>query len=364
MQIQDIISHLESIAPLSLQESYDNSGLIVGEKSTPINKVLISLDITEEVIEEAINKECGLIISHHPIIFSGIKKLNGKNYVERCIIKAIKNDVAIYAIHTNLDNVAQGVNREIGQRLGLENLKILDPKPGSLKKLVSFVPISQKDEVLDSLFTAGAGVLGNYSEASFQSEGIGTFRANKDAKPFVGESDHRHEEKEIRIEVLLQSSIEAKVVKALIASHPYEEVAYEIYPIENRDSSVGSGMIGELPEEMDSLEFLKSIKVKMGAESLRFTKFHKKKVKKIAWCGGSGSFLLFRAIAEKSDVFISSDFKYHQFFDADNQIIIADIGHYENEQYTIDLIANELKKKFSSFAFLLTDTNTNPINYL
>ncbi len=364
MQIQDIISYLESIAPLSLQESYDNSGLIVGNKNSTVSKVLISLDVTEEVVQEAMDKSCELIIAHHPIVFTGLKKFNGKNYVERTVIKAIKNDVAIYAIHTNLDNVAQGVNHEIGKRLGLKNLQILDPKPNSLKKLVSFVPLSHKDKVLNALFSAGAGVLGNYSEASFQSEGIGTFKANSEAKPYVGNAGKRHEEKEARVEVLMKSAIQGDVLMALMNSHPYEEVAYEVYPIENKDNSVGSGMVGELEEEMDAMEFLQKIKNTMGAESLRFTKLHKKKVKKIAWCGGSGSFLLSKAIAAKSDLFMSSDFKYHQFFDADNQIIIADIGHYENEQYTIDLIANELKKKFSSFAFLLTDTNTNPINYL
>lgn len=364
MQIQDIISYLESLAPLSLQESYDNSGLIVGDKNATVSKVLISLDVTEEVVQEAIDKSCELIIAHHPIVFSGLKKFNGKNYVERTVIKAIKNDVAIYAIHTNLDNVAHGVNYEIGNRLGLKNLKILDPKPGSLKKLVCFVPVSHENEVLNALFSAGAGELGNYSEASFQSQGRGTFKANSIAKPFVGHLDSRHEEKELRIEVLMKSTMQSKVLTALIKSHPYEEVAYEVYPIENKDHSIGSGMMGELEEEMDAMEFLQKIKKEMGAESLRFTKLHKKKVRKIAWCGGSGSFLLSKAIAAQSDLFMSSDFKYHQFFDADNQIIIADIGHYENEQYTIDLISNELKKKFSSFAFLLTDTNTNPINYL
>tara|TARA_R110002096_G_scaffold436050_1_gene666112 strand:+ start:51693 stop:52787 length:1095 start_codon:yes stop_codon:yes gene_type:complete len=364
MQIQDIISHLETLAPPSLQESYDNSGLIVGDKSTNVSQVLICLDITEELIQEAIDKSCNLIIAHHPIIFSGIKKLNGKNYVERCIIKAIKNDIAIYAIHTNLDNVLNGVNFEIGKRLGLKNMKILDPKAKTLKKLVSFVPTGHKDEVLNALFAEGAGVLGNYSEASFQSKGMGTFKANEEAKPFVGKKDHRHEEEEIRIEVLLKSSLESKVVNALLKAHPYEEVAYEIYAIENKDNTIGSGMIGELEEETDALEFLQNIKKVMAADCLRFTNIHKKKIKKIAWCGGSGSFLLSKAIAAGSDLFMSSDFKYHQFFDADNQIIIADIGHYENEQYTINLIANELKKKFSTFAFLLTDTNTNPINYL
>lgn len=364
MKIKDIANFLEDLAPLHYQESYDNCGLLVGNEETSVSKVLVSLDVTETVIDEAIAKGCELIISHHPLIFSGLKKITGKNLVERCVLKAIQNNVALYAIHTNLDNISTGVNDKIGEVLGIENRKILLPKSSQYYKLVTFAPKDEKENLLQALFKAGAGSIGNYNEASFTSEGEGTFKANTDAKPFVGKIGVRHNENEVRIEVLLIKPILRKVIAVLKSTHPYEEVAYDIIALENSNEVVGSGMVGELSQEMKTEDFLNLIKDKMGAVSLRHTDIIKPSVKRIAWCGGSGSFLLKASIAAKADLFISSDFKYHQFFDADNQIVIADIGHYENEQFTIDLIASELKKKFSSFAILLTDTNTNPINYL
>lgn len=364
MLIKEVIAHLESLAPKGYQESYDNSGLLVGSQNAELKNVLVSLDVTEEVVEEAIAKNCQLIISHHPIIFSGLKSLTGKNYVERTILKAIKNDVALYAIHTNLDNVVGGVNAKIAEVLGIQNCKILAPKKGLLKKLVCFVPLDYKESVLKAMFDAGAGHIGNYSETSFQLKGQGTFKGNEHAKPHVGEKEIRHYEDEYRLEVIVPAIATNSVVGAMMEAHPYEEVAYDIYSLDNSSPQIGSGMIGELEKEIDAMQFLDHIKTKMKADSLRYTAITQKKIKRIAWCGGSGSFLLTQAIAAGADLFMSSDFKYHQFFDADNQIIIADIGHYENEQYTIDLIASELKKKFSSFAVLLTEINTNPINYL
>lgn len=364
MKIRDISSFLESIAPISYQESYDNSGLLVGDYNTEVKNVLISLDVTEEVVQEAIDKKCELIISHHPIIFGGLKRFNGANYVERTVAKAIKNDIALYAIHTNLDNVQMGVNNKIGEILGIQNRRILDPKKGALKKLSVYVPQSAKEKVTNSLFENGAGHIGHYDECSFQSEGVGTFRAGENTNSYVGEKGIRHFEKEIKLEVVVPSPQLSGVIKAMLKAHPYEEVAYDVYSIENANSKVGSGMIGELMEEMDTMGFLHLIKDKMKAESLRYTSVNKSKISKIAWCGGSGSFLLEKAKAAGADVFITSDFKYHQFFDAENEIVIADIGHYENEQYTKELIADKLKENFSSFAVLLADTNTNPINYL
>ena len=364
MQIQDITNFLESWAPAAYQESYDNSGLLVGNPKSEVTQVLITLDITEEVIQEAADKGCQLIIAHHPIIFGGLKSLTGKNYVERSVIKAIQNDIGLYAIHTNLDNVQTGVNDKIGQILGVQNRRILAPRPSGLNKLVVFVPIKNKEQVLNSMFKAGAGSIGKYSECSFQSEGKGTFKAESDANPYVGEINVRHEESEVRLEVVVPAVYLGAVIKSMTANHPYEEVAYDVYALQNTDPTVGSGMIGELEKEMDTMEFLKKVKNNMKAGSLRYTPVLKQNVRKIAWCGGSGSFLLEKAKAAGADIFITSDFKYHQFFDSDNQIVIADIGHYENEQYTSELIASELKKKFSSFAVLLTDTNTNPINYL
>ncbi len=363
MKIQEIISYLESIAPLALQESYDNSGLLVGNAAAPVNKVLISLDVTEAVIEEAIQKNCELVIAHHPVIFSGLKSLTGKNYVERTVIKAIQNNIALYAIHTNLDNIQKGVNHKIAQKLGITQPRILALKEGELLKLVVFVPLNHKEDVMQALFTAGAGHIGNYDECSFQLTGTGSFRGGENTNPHVGETGERHYEEEIRIEVILPVYAKSKVVKAMLQAHPYEEVAYDLYRLENAHPRIGAGMIGELDQEVPVQIFLERIKNTFGG-MVRYTRSVKPTVKKIAWCGGSGSFLLSDAKKAGADIFLTSDFKYHQFFDAEDQLVIIDIGHYENEQFTIELIASLLKEKFDTFAVLLTETNTNPINYL
>ncbi len=363
MKIKEITQYLETIASLSLQEDYDNSGLLIGEAHTEVKRVLISLDVTEEIVEEAIQRKCELIISHHPIIFSGLKSLTGKNCVQHTVIKAIRNNIALYALHTNLDNVQQGVNQRIGKKLGIIQTQILLPQVEKLLKLVVFVPTDHKEKVLDALFAAGVGHIGSYDECSFQVQGQGSFRGGKDTNPFVGNKGERHYEEEVRLEVVLPGYLKSKALKAMLQSHPYEEVAYDLYRLENKHPQLGSGMIGELLEKMSTEDFLRHIKKTFGGV-VRHTKFVKDRVKKIAWCGGSGSFLLPQAKAAKADLFLTSDVKYHQFFDAEDQIIIADIGHYESEQFTIELIADKLKEKFATFIVLLTETNTNPINYL
>lgn len=363
MTVKDISQYLEGIAPRSLQESYDNSGLLVGSPGQEVEKALISLDVTETVVEEAIEKNCQLIIAHHPLIFGGIKSLTGKNYVERSIIKAIQNKVAIYAIHTNLDNVHTGVNRRIGEKLGLDSMRILSPKNGLLKKLVVFVPHADAGELSNALFAAGAGEIGQYDECSFALKGQGTFRGSEESNPSIGEKGRRHTEPETRLEFLVEQHKLRPVLKAMWETHPYEEVAHDIYPLDNPHQEIGSGMIGAYREPKYAMDFLKQVKDTFGGV-VRHTALVKDEIRKVAWCGGSGSFLLNEAKAAGADVFISSDFKYHQFFDAENQLIIADIGHYENEQFTKHLIADLLREKFSNFAVLLTEENTNPINYL
>lgn len=362
MLVSEITSSLEQLAPPSLQESYDNAGLLVGNPAALINKALICLDVTEAVIDEAHDKGCGLIIAHHPLIFSGLKTLTGKNYVERSVIKAIKYDIAIYALHTNLDNISQGVNRIIGEKLGIGGMRILSPKRGLLKKLVTFIPAEHTESVLEAIFKAGAGSIGNYDQCSFRINGRGTFRAGQTADPFLGEPGARHTENEDRVEVILPEYQVASVLKALKEEHPYEEVAYDLYALENDLPQVGSGMIGQLDSPLYSMDFLKLIKDTFGGV-VRHTRLVKDQVQKIAWCGGSGSFLLHAAKKAHADVFLTSDFKYHQFFDAENEVIIADIGHYENEQFTIPLIARYLQEKFPNFAVLLTAIETNPVNY-
>lgn len=364
MKIKEIISSLESWAPSSYQESYDNSGLIVGDGNVELTKALITLDATEDVIDEAINEGCNLVIAHHPIVFRGLKQLNGKNYVERVVIKAIKNDVAIYAIHTNLDNVNTGVNYKIAEKIGLKELKILAPKSETLSKLVTFVPTESKETVLETLFDAGAGEIGNYDQCSFQLEGTGTFRPNEKANPHIGEQNKLEEVRETRIEVIFPSHLQGKVLGSLKQAHPYEEVAYYLSSLVNKNQEVGSGMIGTLEEPIEAMEFLSSLKEKMELNCIRHTPIVKEKVRKIAICGGAGSFLLSKAKGQGADVFVTGDFKYHEFFDAEDKIIIADIGHYESEKYTKDLIYDYLKENFTNIALRLSNVNTNPINYL
>ncbi len=364
MKLKEITNCIESIAPLSYQESYDNAGLICGNAEMEINSALICLDSIEAVIDEAIVLGCNLVIAHHPIIFSGLKKINGKNYVERVIIKAIQNNIAIYVAHTNLDNVHNGVNAKIAEKFGLINCKILSPQKNGLKKLITFCPTEQAEQVRIALFEAGAGTIGNYSECSFNALGTGTFKAGNNTNPFVGEQGKQHHENETRIETIYPSHLEWKVINALLKAHPYEEVAYDLISLSNFNNNVGAGMIGELPEEMDEMEFLKKIKNVMKAGAVRYTALRNKKIRKVAVCGGSGSFLLNDCIKNGADIFITSDFKYHQFFDAENRIVIADIGHYESEQYTSELFYDLLKKKFNTFAIHLSKINTNPINYL
>jgi dinuclear metal center YbgI/SA1388 family protein len=364
MQIKDITSFLESIAPLSFQEDYDNSGLIVGNPEQVVSAAMISLDCTEEIIDEAISKGCNLVISHHPIVFRGLKKLNGKTYVERAVIKAIKHDIALYAIHTNLDNVLGGVNTKLCQMIGLTNCTVLSPKSSLLKKLVTYCPQAQADEIRNALFAAGAGNIGRYSECSFNLDGLGTFKAGENTNAFVGEKGIRHQEAETRIEVTYPIHLERQIVVALHLAHPYEEVAYELYTMSNLHQGVGSGMIGMLTTETDELEFLQQVKDKLNAKVIRHTALRNKKVKRVAVCGGAGGFLLPQAISAGADVFITADYKYHEFFDADKRIVLADVGHFESEQFTQQLLLELITENFPNFALHLTTQSTNPINYL
>ncbi len=363
MKIKEIIQYLEELAPRSYQESYDNCGLLIGSDQTELSKALVTLDCTEEVVDEAIGLGCNLIIAHHPIIFGGLKKLNGSNYVERTVIKAIQNNIAVYAIHTNLDNVVHGVNHQIAQQLELHSTSVLDPKGNLLQKLVTYVPSAHLEKVQTALFAAGAGHIGKYSECSFVSEGLGGFKAGEGAKPFVGGSNQRHLEPEQKLELLMPKYAQSRILKALFDAHPYEEVAYDIYDLANTHAQVGSGLIGLLPEEMDEKAFLAYLKDKMELKSIRYTRYNEKKIRKIAICGGAGSFLLKKAIASGAQAFVSADFKYHEFFDAENQLLIADIGHYESEKFTKSLLSELIIKKFPTFAILLSKTDTNPVNY-
>jgi dinuclear metal center YbgI/SA1388 family protein len=363
MKIQHIISFLETIAPPSLQESYDNAGLIIGDALQECSGMITSLDATEAVVKEAIEKKCNLIVAHHPIIFSGLKKITGKNYVEKAIILAIKNDIAIYAIHTNLDNVIDGVNAKIADKLGLINRKVLHPKAGILKKLYTFVPIDYAEKTRQAIFAVGGGAIGKYAACSFNVAGEGTFLPGADTKPFAGQLGKLHTEKEIKIEVIFNAWQEATIIAALKSVHPYEEVAYDVVPLENSNENMGSGLIGELPKSIEAEALLSEIKEHFKLKMIKHTCFLDKKVKKVAVCGGAGSFLIPSAILAGADFYITSDVKYHEFFDANDKLVIADIGHYESEQFTIGLLFDLLSKKFPNFAVLKTGVVTNPVHY-
>ncbi|HNR48218.1 MAG TPA: Nif3-like dinuclear metal center hexameric protein [Bacteroidia bacterium] len=362
--IKDVIRILEDFAPPVWQESYDNSGLITGNPDAEVTGIILCLDSIESVIDEAISENCNLVIAHHPIVFSGIRKLTGKNYIERTLLKAIRNNISIYAIHTNLDNVLSGVNHRLGTELGLRDLKILSAKEHLLKKLVTFCPVAQAEEVRNALFEAGAGGIGNYSECSFNVEGTGTFKPGENTNPFSGKIGVRQHEKEVRIESLFYAHQQAKILNALFKAHPYEEVAYYINTLDNSLQTTGSGMTGILEKPMDEKEFLLAVKSHLGCSVLRHTSFTGKKIEKVALCGGAGFFLLKDAIAAGADAFITSDIKYHQFFDADNRILLVDAGHFETEQFTMNLLKDLLIKNFSTFAIRLTKVDTNPVKYI
>ncbi len=364
MKIKDVTAFLESIAPRQYQESYDNSGLLTGDPAGEVKKILVTLDCTEEVVREGIDSGCNLIVAHHPIVFKGLRKLTGSNYVERTVISAIKNDIAIYAIHTNLDNVHNGVNHKICERIGLKKVKILSPKKDSLSKLVTFVPKENSEAVLNALYDAGAGQIGNYKNCGFTMEGKGTFTPGEGSDPFIGTVGKREYVKEIRAEVIFPTHIQTNVLAALRNAHPYQEVAYYITALSNDNQEVGSGMIGELDKPAEPLAFLQGLKHSMDVQIIRHTKILNKPIRKVAVCGGSGSFLLSKAIEAEAEVFITADFKYHDFFDADGKIIIADVGHYESEAFTKDLLVDVLTKKFPTFAIIFSKTVTNPISYI
>ncbi|GAB4281340.1 MAG: Nif3-like dinuclear metal center hexameric protein [Marinilabiliales bacterium] len=364
MLLKDFIATIEKDVPLQLQESYDNSGLLVGDTDKEISSALICIDVTKEIINEAIENNCDLIISHHPVVFKPLNKFTGSDEVQRIVIEAIKKDIAIYSMHTNLDKINKGVSYALCEKLNLKNCRILLPDKKSLKKIITFVPSKHVDSVRRAMFDAGAGHIGNYDMCSFNIEGQGSFRALEGTNPYVGSKNKLHFEKEVRVETIVPDFLVSRVVAEMKKAHPYEEVAFDIYPLDNDNEYVGLGMIGQLEAPVNNREFLLSLKEKLNCKLIRHSKLLDKKINKVAVCGGSGSNLISQAIKNNADVFITADVKYHQFFETENKIIIADIGHYESEQFAKEIIYNIITKKIPNFAVRLSDINTNPINYL
>ncbi len=364
MKIKEIITVLEEMAPLAYAEDFDNVGLLLGNQEDEATGVLVCHDALESVIEEAIAKNCNLVVCFHPILFSGIKKITGKNYVERSVLKAIKNDIAIYAVHTALDNHKNGVNKIFCEALGLINTKILVPKPNFIQKLVTYTIPENVEQVRNALFNAGAGKIGNYDDCSFTSQGIGSYMGNENSNPEIGERFEFVEAQEIKIEVTFEKHLQNKILKALFKNHVYEEVAYEIYDLQNTHQNIGLGMVGELEKPLTETEFLQLVKTKMHCGGIRHSSLLGKSIKKVAVLGGSGSFAIKNAIQAGADVFLTADLKYHNFYEAENQIVLADIGHFESERYTKNYIVDYLKEKITNFAFVLSEENTNPVKYL
>ena len=364
LKIKDILKEIEQYAPLPLQESFDNAGVQVGDANQYATGALLCLDVTEEVMDEAIEKGCNLVISHHPLAFKSFKSLTGSTYIERCLMKACKYDLVVYAAHTNLDNAVGGVNYRLAELIGLQNVRILSPQKGALLKLVTFVPEAYAELVRTTLFNVGAGCIGSYDSCSYNLHGEGTFRAGEDCHPFCGEVGKLHFENEVRIETVLPVYKKATVTRALLSVHPYEEPVFDFYALDNTWDQAGSGVVGELPESENELAFLQRIKALFSVGCVKHSPFTGKVIREVAICGGSGAFLIKDAINYGADVFITGEAKYNDFYDVEDRILLAVIGHYESEVCTKDIFYNIISKKFPTFAVHFSNVNSNPVKYL
>jgi dinuclear metal center YbgI/SA1388 family protein len=364
MKLSELCSYLDSAVPLSFQEGYDNSGLQIGQPELEINSALITLDVTEPVVEEAIQKGCEVIVSHHPVIFSPVKRITGRTMRERIIQQAIKNDIAIYSAHTNLDMAGNGVSKKMAQKLGLQDVVVLRTLKNRLLKLVAFIPEDHLDKVREAVFNAGAGITGNYDRCGFTLSGTSSFRPGEGANPFLGKKGRINFEKEVRFETILFSHLRGKVVEALLKTHPYEEVAFDIYSLENDNVDIGMGCIGDLPEPLGVNDFLSMVSSVFEAYGIRYSGPAGKQVRKVAVCGGAGSPVLEDAVTAGADAFVTGDIKYHTFGDAENRILLVDCGHFETEKFSTEILYDLIIKKFPKFALRFSETNSNPINYL
>ncbi|MDV3755126.1 Nif3-like dinuclear metal center hexameric protein [Elizabethkingia anophelis] len=363
MKVKEIISITEKQWPLQQAEDFDNVGLLCGNPDREVTGILLCHDALEEVVDEAIETKCNLIICFHPIIFSGLKSLTGRNYVERSVIKALENKIAIYAIHTALDNDLFGVNYRICKELGLENMKVLMPKQKQLSYLSVYVPKDNADELEHAIFGAGAGHIGFYDQCRFKLNGEGSFRPLDGANPRIGSVEQREYVEEVQLSFVFETYKKNKILAAMKVAHPYEEVAYQIYSLENDNQYEGLGQYGELKEETDAVTFLSFVKEKFGLDVIRHSKIPNRKIKKVGVLGGSGASGIKAAIGAGCDIYLSGDFKYHDFFLAENRIILADIGHFESEQFVVEQLYEFFSEKFTKFAILKTNIKTNPVNY-
>jgi dinuclear metal center YbgI/SA1388 family protein len=367
--VREILNALDQWAPRSLQASYDNSGHLVGLPNAEVTKAIVALDCTEALIGEAVEVGAQAVIVHHPIIFKGLKRLTGSGPIERTVMAALKHDIAILAIHTNLDHVHTGVSQHLAQCIGVDpaTLQILQPMRDQLYSLTFYTPEDHADAVETAVFAAGAGHVGNYDECAFRTEGEGSFRPLAGSNPFSGTLGEQHRVAERRTEVVVPKWRLAAVQAAMQAAHPYEEVAHNIVALANAHQQVGAGMVGNLPEPMELMAFLDQAKSALSAPLIRHTAPTGRPIRRVAVCGGSGSFLLEDAVASGADLYLTADFKYHEFQEADGRIVIADVGHFESEWRTGEIITSYLtehfKDKFPNFAVHLARENHNPVHY-
>jgi len=355
MKIKEVILHLERKFPLYWQEEYDNCGVQCGDKEQEITGALVCFNFSEKAIEEAIARNANLIISHHPLIFKGLQKIEPTSPTGRMIFKAIQHKLVLYSMHTNIDNGIEGGNWLFAKKLGLKELKVLAPKEALFRKLVFYAPNGEEVPIIDALFTAGCGAVGNYINCSFRAEGKGTFQPLKSANPFIGQADVTEMVDEVRVEMIFPKAIQQKVIKTLYRHHPYEEPAFDIFALENSISQIGLGSIGTLPQSMRAEYFFDVMKKELNIEYFRISGKTDRTIQKVAVCGGSGSSFIRTAFAAGADIFITGDVKYHDFFSVDNQMIIADIGHFEGESFIKEIIYNELKENFSNFATIILE---------
>ncbi len=369
MIVNDVIKYLEGWAPKETAWQKDNTGLQIGATESKIKNIFLCLELTEIALSEAVEKNCNFIITHHPFIFQPLKKIditNDKN--SKLIEKIIKNDITLYSFHTNLDFTKNGVSFALAKKLDLKNISFLENQESNQFKLVVFVPGNNLNEVLDAIFNSGGGKIGEYEKCSFQVPGKGTFEGSENSNPAIGKAQNFEKVDEIRLEILIDSWNLKKVISAMIEAHPYEEPAFDVYPLQNKNVNFGFGAIGNLENSLSENDFLNFVKEKLNLINLRFVKGKSGSIKKVAVCGGSGSDLLKQAILQKADAFITADVKYHTFHDAEDEILLIDAGHYETEILVFDEVKTKLEKlilKYNSDSEIFVfSQSTNPVRYL
>lgn len=363
MKISEITGAIEKYAPLWLQEEWDNAGLQVGDTDREATGAVLCVDATEAIVDEAIDRGVNLVISHHPLLFRGLKRITGRTATERIVAKALKHDIAIYSAHTNMDSAPGGVSWATGRRAGLTAMRTLVPQQGRLMKLAVFVPSAYSNAVSEALWNAGAGRMGNYDRCAYMTDGRGTYRPLPGADPAIGTVGQSHTEAETRIEVVFPTAISGRVVQAMLKAHPYEEPAFDLIPLANDITSAGLGVIGSLKTPMPASEYIAWVKQALGIGAIPYAGDARRMVHRVALCGGAGAEFIGNAIAAGADLYMCGDLKYHDFTTHADSIVLADIGHYESEQCTKEIFYDIIQKNFPNFATYYAEEDKNPISY-